>query len=154
MQNDEVIGLWQALDEHKVRYIIVGDFAVAFHGGDLYKGILGIWIEDEPKNRQQLAIVFGKLFDEDFTSFENMDFIQDWTCFRSMSGIEINIMTDMKGLGKENFKECFDLAPLSEILGVPVRFLHYNHLIRSKEAANRPRDQWDIEELKKRNPDT
>ena len=38
---------------------------------------------------------------------------------------------------------------VTEIEGIPVRFLHYNHLIECKKAAGRPGDLLDIEELEK-----
>lgn len=152
--DDEIVQLWNALAKHNVRYITVGDFASAFHGIKRHTGILSLWIDDTPENREHLANAFTELFDEDYSAFKTLEFIPGWTCFRFESGFEIDIMTDVKGLGKEHFEECFGIAPVSDILGVPVRFLHYNHLLRSKEAAGRPRDLRDIEELKKRNPGT
>ncbi len=154
VEDDEIVQLWKALADHKVRYIMIGGFAVNFHGFSRTTGDLDLWIDDSTENRKRLAAAFTEMFETDYSSFETMQFIPGWTSFRFQSGFEIDIMTDVKGLGKENFNECFELAAVSDILGIPVRFLHYNHLIRSKEAANRPRDQWDIEELKKRNPDT
>lgn len=154
VEDDEVVQLWKALADHNVRYIMIGGFAVNFHGFSRTTKDLDLWIEDTVVNRKNLATAFTELFEEDYSSFETMQFIPGWTSFRFQSGFEIDIMTDVKGLGKENFNECYDMAIVSDILGVPVRFLQYGHLIRSKEAANRPRDQWDIEELKKRNPDT
>ena len=154
VEDDEIVQLWKALADHNVRYIMIGGFAVNFHGFSRTTGDLDLWIDDSLENRKNLAAAFTEMFQTDYSSFETMQFIPGWTSFRFQSGFEIDIMTDVKGLGKENFDQCFEMAPVSDILGIPVRFLHYNHLIRSKEAANRPRDQWDIEELKKRNPDT
>jgi hypothetical protein len=131
-----------------------GRFCSDFHGAKCQVGDLDLWVDDTVENRKNLAAAFTEMFGEDYSSFETLEFIPGWTSFRFESGFEIDIMTDVKGLGKENFNTCFEMAPVSDIVGVPVRFLHYNHLIRSKEAANRPRDQWDIEELKKRHPHT
>lgn len=151
--DEEIVQLWNVLAKHNVRYIITGDFAVMFHGvKKRQEGTLHLWIDDTFQNREHLANAFTEMFEEDYSSFKTLEFVPGWTSFRFMSGFEIDIMTHVKGL-EESFNECFDIAPVSDIAGVPVRFLHYNHLIRSKEAANRPRDQWDIEELKKRNPE-
>ena len=154
VEDDEIVQLWSALAKHNVRYIMIGGFAVNYHGFSRTTGDLDLWIDDTPENRVNLANAFTEMFGEDYSSFHTLEFIPGWTSFRFLSGFEIDIMTDVKGLGKEHFNECFEMAPVTDILDIPVRFLHYNHLIRSKEAANRPRDQWDIEELKKRNPDT
>ena len=58
-------------------------------------------------------------------------------------------MVQVKGLEEVGFEECFKYAIVTEIEGIPVRFLHYNHLIECKKAAGRTRDLSDIEELEK-----
>jgi hypothetical protein len=151
--DDEIMLMWRTLAKHQVRYIMIGGFAVNYHGFSRTTGDLDLWIEDTIENRKRLGAAFEEVFSGDFSSFETMQFIPGWTSFRFDSGFEIDIMTEVKGLGQENFNECFELAPVTEVMSVPVRFLHYNHLMRAKQAAGRPRDLWDIEELKKRNPD-
>jgi hypothetical protein len=56
-------------------------------------------------------------------------------------------MTSVKGLENIPFDECYELAVVAEIEKIPVRFLHYNHLVQSKRASNRLKDQLDLEEL-------
>jgi len=143
--------LWNALAECKVRYMMIGGFAVNYHGFSRTTGDIDLWIDDTAENRSALAKAFEKMFDSDFSSFATMQFIPGWTALRFDSGFEIDIMTTVKGLENVSFSECFDCAPVTDVFEIPVRFLHYNHLIQSKEAAGCPRDLWDIEELKKRN---
>jgi hypothetical protein len=78
-----------------------------------------------------------------------MDFIPGWTDFQLNMGFKLDIMVNVKGLEKIGFDECFNHAVIAEIEKIPVRFLHYNHLITCKKAAGRPRDLLDIEELEK-----
>jgi hypothetical protein len=58
-------------------------------------------------------------------------------------------MLDVKGLEGFTFNECLHQASYAEIEGVVVPFLHINHLIASKKAANRPKDQIDVIYLEK-----
>ncbi len=60
----------------------------------------------------------------------------------------MDIMTSMKGVAL-SFDECLQLAPIAEIEGVKVPFLHINQLIDNKKAVNRPKDQADVAELEK-----
>lgn len=152
--DDEIVLMWKALAKHDVRYMMIGGFAVNYHGFSRTTKDIDLWIEDTAENRKRLGDAFAEVFSGDFSSFQTTQFIPGWTSFRFDSGFEIDIMTEVKGLEQEMFQSCFELAPVTEIFDVPVRFLHYNHLIKSKEAAGRPRDLWDIEELKKRNPDS
>ena len=64
-------------------------------------------------------------------------------------GFKLDVMVNVKGLDDIGFNECFNYAIIAEIEEVPVRFLHYNHLIACKKAAGRPRNLLDIEELEK-----
>jgi hypothetical protein len=149
--DDEIVLLWKALAENNVRYIMIGGFAVNYHGFSRTTGDIDLWIDDTAENRSALAKAFEAMFTGDFSSFATMQFISGWTSFRFESGFEIDIMTSVKGLEDIPFSDCFNSAPVTEVFGIPVRFLHYNHLIKSKEAAGRPRDLWDLEELRKRN---
>ena len=65
------------------------------------------------------------------------------------AGIELDIMTEMKGLEKYTFDECYKIALVSDISGIKVPFLHINHLIQNKKAVNRPKDQVDVIYLEK-----
>jgi hypothetical protein len=58
-------------------------------------------------------------------------------------------MTEMKGIEKLTFQECYDMASISYLDGVKVPFLHINHLIANKKAVNRPKDQLDVIQLEK-----
>ncbi len=57
-------------------------------------------------------------------------------------------MTSLKGVDI-SFDECLARAPIAEIEGVMVPFLHINHLIQNKKVVNRPKDQIDVAELEK-----
>lgn len=46
-------------------------------------------------------------------------------------------------------RRCGKPVPTAVISDIPVKFLHLNHLIQSKENSNRAKDQIDLIELKK-----
>ena len=46
MLNDELLRFWKALNENKVRYIMVGGFATRFHGFNRSTDDLDMWLED------------------------------------------------------------------------------------------------------------
>ena len=77
-----------------------------------------------------------------------MQFVPGWTNFYIGTGVQLDIMTSLKGV-ELTFDECLQMAPIAEIDGVMVPFLHVNHLIQNKTAVNRPKDQIDVSELEK-----
>ena len=147
--NDELLRFWKALNQNNVRYIMVGGFATRFHGFNRNTDDLDMWLEDTGENRKNLRIAFSKLGYGDFSSLETMQFVPGWTNFYIGGGIELDIMTSMKGLENISFSECLDLASIAELENIQVPFLHINHLIENKKIVNRPKDQVDVIELEK-----
>ena len=60
------------------------------------------------------------------------------------SPVAIDIITTLKGL---EFAEAFARATDTEVEGIRVRLIHYEHLLQAKRAAGRPRDQNDLDNL-------
>lgn len=128
---------------------MVGGFATRFHGFNRNTDDLDLWLEDTLGNRKNLRTAFSILGYGDFSSLETMQFVPGWTNFYIGGGIELDIMTSMKGLENISFRECLDLASIAELENIKVPFLHINHLIENKKIVNRPKDQIDVIELEK-----
>ncbi len=56
-------------------------------------------------------------------------------------------MVDLRGVEKNDFDLIFKNSPTAIIENIPVKFLNINQLIKTKEAANQPKDQIDLIEL-------
>jgi len=147
--DDELLRFWRSLDNHKVRYIMVGGFATRFHGFNRNTDDIDIWLEDTIDNRQNLRKSFIDLNFGDFPAIETTDFVPGWTSFFLDGLIELDIMTSMKGLENLTFSECLNMASVAEIDRIAIPFLHINQLIANKKAINRPKDQIDVLELER-----
>lgn len=147
--DEELLNFWETLNLNKVEYIMVGGFATFFHGFDRTTEDVDIYLNDTILNRKNLRRAFNELGYGDFETIETMQFIPGWTSFRVSQDIELDIMTDMKGLEDYTFNECLSLASVADLDGIEVPFLHINQLIANKKAVNRPKDQIDIIELEK-----
>lgn len=126
---------------------MIGGFAVNMHGYARSTKDADLWLEDNMESRLGLRKTFAELGYGDFSGIEEMVFVPGWTTFY-VGGIEIDIMTRVKGLDEIGFKACFEYASIADLDGVMVPFLHINHLILAKEAAGRPRYIADVEKLK------
>jgi hypothetical protein len=147
--DEELLKIWTVFFRNKVEYIMVGGFAVNLHGYQRFTGDMDLWINDTLENRKRLRKSFVEIDLGDIEMIETMPFIAGWTDFRVSNFLTIDLMSTLKGLEQIGFDECYHLASLATIEGVEVRFLHINHLIRSKEASNRPKDKLDLQELEK-----
>lgn len=148
---EQIFVIWKYFKEHKVRYITIGGFAVNIYGYSRNTGDLDILIDDTLDNRKNLRKAFIDIGIGDFEAIETMVFIPGWTDFSLNFGLRLDIMTAIKGLEDKSFQELYDEATIVLLGGVEVKFIDYDSLILAKKASNRPKDQLDIEELKKLN---
>lgn len=141
-------GLWKELNNAGVRYILVGGMATNLQGYLRYTGDMDLFIEDTPDNRKRLRIAFKSYSELDLPSLETIQFIPGWVNFPLNNGMQLDIMTSMKGV-EASFAECLALANSYAVEGVPVPVLHINQLIANKKAVGRPKDQLDVINLEK-----
>jgi hypothetical protein len=127
---------------------MVGGFATNLHGFQRYTGDIDILLEDTLENRKKLRQAFIDLELGDFEPLERMAFIPGWVDFQLDNGVKLDIMTSLKGVDL-SFDECLQMAPIAEIEGLMIPFLHINHLIDNKKSVNRFKDQLDVKELEK-----
>lgn len=146
--DEELLSFWAYMSKHNVSYIMVGGFATYFNGFERTTNDLDIWLEDTIPNRKNLRAVFNDLDYGDLRTIETMQFVPGWSSL-NVGGIELDIMTEMKGLEGLSFKDCLTQASFADLNGIKIPFLHINQLILNKKAVNRPKDQIDVLELEK-----
>lgn len=144
----ELLALWRAFNRNQVQYIMIGGFAVNMHGYTRSTKDVDVWLKDTPDNRKRLRQSLQLLGYGDFEAIETMVFLPGWTTLY-LGGVELDLMTAVKGLETIGFESCYQLAAQADLDGVMVPFLHINHLIRAKAATGRLQDLADIEQLKK-----
>ena len=147
--DEELLALWQSFQDYQVKYIMVGGFATNLHGFSRTTADCDIWIEDSIENRKNLRKSLESIEQLNFEMVETMDFVPGWSSIKLFSGIDLDIMTYLKGFPQESFQSSYERASIAEIYNLQVRFLHINELIEAKKLAARPKDLIDIEELEK-----
>lgn len=147
----EILNIWKVFNENNVRYLTIGGLAVNIYGYIRNTGDIDILIEDTLENRKNLRLSFASIGIGDFPQIETMQFVAGFTDFTISYDLRLDVMTSVKGLENENFGNLFQNATIVILQEVPVYFLDYTSLIKTKKACNRLKDQLDIEELNKLN---
>jgi hypothetical protein len=134
----------ESLNAHSVRYLVVGGYAVAFHGYPRYTKDLDIWLEPEIKNAQNFLKAlnhfgFGSLDIESADLLEENNIIQ-----LGYPPNRIDLITSLKGLV---FKKCYPKRVRVEIQDVLIYFIDLESLRANKKATGRPQDLADLENL-------
>ena len=137
----EFIELLSALE---VRFVIVGAFAVAYHGYFRYTSDIDLFIDSSVENATRIfraveQFGFGdlKLKVEDFTQ-------EDQVIQLGVSPNRIDVMTFLSGV---SFDEAWASRELGELDGLSVPFISREMLKRNKIACGRNRDLADLEYL-------
>ena len=129
-----------------VEYILVGGYAVIFHGYNRTTGDLDVWVKKTPENFQKIKMAFFEfgmsLFNLDEKLFLNTNINDVFTFGRPP--VCIDVLTSVKGL---EFNEAFTNSKVVEFDKVLVRMIDFLDLMSAKRAANRNKDQDDIEHL-------
>ena len=147
----EILNIWKVFNENNVRYLTIGGLAVNIYGYTRNTGDVDILIEDTIANRKNLRLAFASIGIGNFPQIETMQFVAGFTDFTISYDLRLDVMTSVKGLENKNFDDLFINATIVILQDVPVYFLDYDNLIKSKKACNRLKDQLDIEELEKLN---
>lgn len=142
--DEEIIKFWRSLQKNDVKFIMIGGFATNLHGYQRFTGDMDIWINDIPENRKRLRKAFFEYGLGDMELLERIKFIPGWTDFRLKNGLQLDIVTDMKGLEELGFNKCYNLSAIAEIDDVKIHFLNIDHLISNKKAVGREKDQLDV----------
>lgn len=142
--NSDFKDLLRILGEEKVRFLVVGGYAVIHYAQPRYTKDLDIWIEPTAANAHLLMRVFHR-FGLPLVGVTEADFAEPKTQFSiGVPPCEIDLLTSIPGL---EFRECWDNRVLSDQEGISIPYLGKADLITAKETAGRPQDLADLDEL-------
>jgi predicted nucleotidyltransferase len=135
------------LNKHEVEYLIVGGYAMAFHGRPRYTGDLDIWINISESNAEKMLAVLAE-FGFSSLMFGREDFLKENVINQiGYPPLRIDILTSIDGV---TFSEAFLQKRIIEIDKLEVAFIGLSQLIENKKASNRAQDIADIEALKRK----
>lgn len=134
----------ELLNGNSVRYLIVGGYAVAFHGYPRYTKDLDIWIELSPENANNIlnalaAFGFGS------SGLKAEDFLEaDQIIQLGYPPNRIDILATLEAL---EFEDCYKTKVEAEIRGLRIDLIDIESLKRNKRATGRLQDLADAENL-------
>ena len=132
------------LSDHEVEYLLVGGYAVAYHGYPRATADMDIWVAINPHNAQRLVDAI-RAFGFEMPELSPDVFLKKNQIIRmGVPPIRIEIVTTASGV---DFEECYAARLVDELDGVAVSVINLEHLKINKKAAGRHRDLDDLEHL-------
>jgi phage replication-related protein YjqB (UPF0714/DUF867 family) len=134
----------KSLADHRVEYLLVGGYAVAYHGYPRATADMDIWIAVDPQNANNLVAAL-KAFGFDTAELSPELFLEEGQIVRmGVQPMRIEIMTSATGV---NFEECYKTRIVDELDGVEANIIDLDHLKINKKAVGRYKDLDDLENL-------
>lgn len=146
MLNEDYKEILQILLNNKVRFLVVGAYAMAVHGYPRATGDFDIWVEAASDNSQK---VYKSLleFGAPLSDIEEEVFAEKGIIFQiGVAPRRIDIITCIDGI---EFEEAYQNKKEIKIESLKVPFLSKPSLIKNKKATGREKDKLDIEYLQK-----
>ena len=136
------------LNEKKVEYLLIGGYAVGYHGYPRPTGDMDIWIRLSNEN----ALLAAEAL-EDFGYAKKEQSLPvllkpDQILRMGFPPFRLELSTGIDGV---DFDDCYADRVFLQIDDVPVTLIALKDLLINKRAAGRLKDLADVEELEKRN---
>jgi predicted nucleotidyltransferase len=132
------------LNDHRVKYLIVGGFAVNFHGYSRSTIDIDIWVARDKENARRVVNALRE-FGFGVEELRDSLFLKSDTVVRmGLPPLRIEILTSISGV---EFESCFENRETCEWDGIPTQVLSLEDLKVNKKAANRLKDLLDLEQL-------
>jgi hypothetical protein len=136
--------LLELLNSHKVEYLVVGSYALAFYGAPRFTGDIDLFVRPDFANAKRILEAlaefgFGSLnlSEADFATPENV--VQF-----GVPPVRVDIMTSLTGVSWEKAQAGKIRGSCGETI---VSFISKKDLIANKKALGRSKDLADIEAL-------
>jgi len=144
---DDFKNLLSAFNDHNVKYLIVGGYAVSFHAQPRATKDLDIFIKADPTNALAAFSALAK-FGAPLGGISPDDLSDPKKFIRfGREPVAIDILPGIDGVNFDEAWERRDAGVIDLRSGLSAYFISKRDLIASKIAAGRMRDLADVEEL-------
>jgi hypothetical protein len=142
--NPDFRDLFAAFNAADVRYLVVGGYALTFHGRPRFTKDLDVWVDPAPANaarvRKALSAFGAPLLGMAEADFRNPERVLQ-------IGVAPNRIDVLMGISGVEFGEAWEHRAEATYGDCPIHVLGREHLLRNKRASGRPRDLEDVRDL-------
>jgi predicted nucleotidyltransferase len=136
--------LLELLNKHHVEFILVGGYALAFHGAPRYTGDMDLFVHRSSKNAASIMAALNE-FGFGGVGLTTDDFLKENTVIQlGVPPVRIDLVTSLTGVSWEDAYLSRESANYGD---VPVSYIGRDQFITNKKATGRKRDLADLEAL-------
>jgi len=124
--------------------VVIGGYAVAFHGYVRYTGDLDVFVELSAENAAKLARALRE-FGFDLPKVKPALFMRKGKIIRmGYEPMRLEILNEIDGV---SFQECYRRRRIASLGGLKIDFIALPQLLKNKRATRRQKDLADVEAL-------
>ena len=146
--NEDFRDLLVEFSDEGVEFLLVGAFAVAFHGVPRATGDMDVFVRPSSKNAKRVHAAlarFGAPLES--AGVVQADFEQPGIVYQmGLPPCRIDVLTEISGV---TFDEAWESRDSAELEGRTIAIVGREQLLRNKEAAARPKDIADVSRLRR-----
>jgi predicted nucleotidyltransferase len=132
------------LKDKKIEYLLIGGYAVGYHGYPRATNDMDIWIAIDPKTAKLMVLAL-KEFGFNTPELSEKLFLKENNIVRmGIAPIRIEILTSISGV---TFEECYKKRVVDKIDEIEVSIINLEQLRINKKASGRHKDLDDLENL-------
>jgi hypothetical protein len=132
------------LNSNGVRYLVIGGYAVGYHGYARATGDLDIWINIDKENAENTARAVREFGMPEGQAQEEL-FLQSGKIIRmGFPPVRIELLTSISGV---SFEECYAQRETPEINGILIDIISLPMLKANKRVSGRLKDLDDLRHL-------
>ena len=132
------------LNSRRVEYLLVGGYAVCYHGYYRNTGDMDLWIAVHRENASRMVPLIHE-FGFDVPELSEALFLQKGRIIRmGLEPVRIEILTEISGC---EFADCYRQKVEATLDGIPVNIISLTDLIKNKLKSGRLKDLDDARKL-------
>ena len=138
----------QILLKNRVKFLVVGAYAMGAYGYPRATGDIDIWVESSPENSEKIYQSLSE-FGAPISDIEQKTFCEEGIVFQiGLAPRRIDIITKIEGV---NFQNAYSDKREIEVEGIKIPFISKEDLIKNKESTGREKDKLDAKYLRQNN---
>ena len=132
------------LRAHGVEYLLIGGYAVSYHGYARATQDLDVWVAISPPNAERVVAALRE-FGFGVSDLSPDLFLRERSVVRmGVPPMRVEVVTTISGV---RFEQCYPERVTDILDGVEVTLIGLHHLKANKRASGRHRDLDDLEHL-------
>ena len=134
----------QLLNENHVEYLLVGGYAVSYHGHPRTTGDMDIWVDTTPENAVRVVAALQSFGFGSTAPAPEMFSQPDLVIRMGNPPLRIELLTGISGV---EFGDCWKARETAVLDGITVNIINLDSLKANKKASGRLKDLNDLANL-------